>query len=271
MTSDSSTQVRQLREELRRAREELAHYGKLLLTIQKSILPRQAPGVPGIDLALHSAQAEGAGGDFWDIRPAGPNQWAFVIADVSGHDLAAAAILVLVHALGSAVHGEQSPGAALALVNRPLATRYLANTGKFVTAFVAVYHARAQVLTYASAGHPPPRLARGNQVRRLDVVSGLPLGIDKTSAYRNETLKLQAGDRLLLFTDGITESANTADELFGDERLDAVLTVPVNSAAELLNRVIIAVRAFREGLSAGDDETCLAAVVNPDQHQGGVV
>lgn len=263
MISPRSSLVRRLSDELRQAREELDRYGTLLRTIQKSIFPQQLPAVPGLDFALHSAPADGAGGDFYDVRPVGPNRWAFVIADVSGHGLAATAILVLVHALGSAVRGEQAPGAALALVNDALATRYLTNTGKFVTAVVALYDSQTQVLTYAAAGHPPPRLVRGHKVLRLDAVSGLPLGIDQASEYSSATLRLQAGDRLALFTDGVTESANAAHEFFGDERLDAILTAPENSAAGLLKQVVDSVRTFRAGRPASDDETCLVALVKP--------
>jgi sigma-B regulation protein RsbU (phosphoserine phosphatase) len=266
MAADTSDQVLQLRNELRHAREELERYGELLLTIQRSILPQQLPSVPGLDLAVHFADADGVGGDFYDVRPVGPRCWAIVIADVSGHGPAAAAILALVHALGNAVQGQQvPPGAALALVNKPLATRYLANTGQFVTAFVGLYDAEAGVLTYASAGHPAPRLVRGNEVERLNHVSGLPLGIDETSVYGEESLRLLPGDRLVLFTDGITESTNAAHEFFGDERLDAVLRAPASTAAELLDHVVNSVRTFRAGRPAGDDETCLVAVVKPVQ------
>jgi sigma-B regulation protein RsbU (phosphoserine phosphatase) len=255
-----------LREELREARRQLANYRDTLVAIQRSILPQQLPSVPGLDLAVHFADANGVGGDFYDVRPVGPDHWAIVIADVSGHGLAAAAVLALVHALGNAVQGQQvPPSGALGLVNEPLATRYLADTGKFVTAFVGLYDARARVLTYSAAGHPPPRLVRGNEVGRLNAVSGLPLGIDKTSVYGNETLQLMSGDRLVLFTDGITESTNAAHELWGDERLDAVLCAPASTPAELLDRVVNSVRTFRAGRPADDDETCLVAVVNPVQ------
>lgn len=263
MTSTTQKRVWQSSEGPRQAREDLDRYGKLLFTIQKSILPARLPDVPGLDLALHAAQAEGAGGDFCDIRPVGPGRWAFVVADVAGHGLAAAAILVLVHALGSAVRGEQAPGAALALVNNPLATRYLANTGQFVTACAALYDAQAQTLTYALAGHPPPRLVRRGEVRRLDAVSGLPLGIDSATVYSNETVQLLAGDRLVLFTDGITESANASRELFGDERFDAVLAAAASSAAQVLKHTIESVVTFRERRPAHDDETCLVAIVTP--------
>jgi len=253
-----------LEKELREARMQLANYRDTLMTIQRAMLPQHLPRVPGLDLAVHFADVVGVGGDFYDVRPVAPGRWAIVMADVSGHDLAAAAILAVVHALGNAVDRQQvppGPGAALALVNGPLATRYLANTGKFVTAFVALYDAQAQVLTYASAGHPPPRLVRGNEVRRLSDVSGLPLGIDKASLYPEQIVQLLPGDRLVLLTDGITESRNAASQDFGDERLDALLQNPASTAAALRDHVVSSVRMFRGGQPAGDDETCLVAVV----------
>jgi sigma-B regulation protein RsbU (phosphoserine phosphatase) len=266
MNTTTQRQLQRANAELRRAREQLASYGEALAEIQRSILPQRFPEVPGLDLAVHFADIDRVGGDFYDVRPVGPDHWAIVVADVSGHGLAAAAILAVVHALGNAVDRHQvpqDPGAALAAVNGPLASRYLANTGKFVTAFAALYDAQAQDLTYASAGHPPPRLIRGSAVRRLDDVSGLPLGLEKTSAYRQGRLALQSGDRLVLFTDGVTESRNAAQTLFGDEGLDAVLAAPVNSAAELRDRIVDSVRTFRGGRPADDDETCLIALVKP--------
>lgn len=253
-------------DELRRAREELQRCGELLLAIQKSILPQQLPRVAGLDLAVHFADADGPGGDYYDVRPVGPDHWAIVVADVSGHGLAAAAILALVHALGNAMQGQQvptAPGAALALINGPLATRYLADTGQFVTAFVGLFDARRQVLTYSSAGHPPPRLIRGNEIRRLEGASGLPMGIETNMEYRNETVQLRAGDRLVLFTDGITESTNATHERFGDQRLDAALRGPASTAAQLLDHVVQSVLAFRAGRPADDDETCLVTMVQP--------
>ncbi len=266
MTAYTSDESPELNHELCHARAELERYGRLVMAIQRSILPQQLPSVADLDLAVHFADVEDAGGDFYDVRPVGPKHWAIVIADVSGHGLAAAAILALVHALGNAVQSQQeplAPGAALALINKPLATRYLADTGQFVTAFVGLYDAQAQVLTYASAGHPPPRLVRGSEVRRLDAVAGLPLGIEKASTYENETVQLLAGDRLVLFTDGITESMNAAHELWGGERFDAVLSAPATTAAELLRHVVDSVKTFRARRPAHDDETCLVALVKP--------
>lgn len=261
-----------LEADLRKARQQLANYRDTLKTIQRAILPQQLPRVPGLDLAVHFSEVDGVGGDFYDVHPVAPGRWAIVIADVSGHGLAAAAILAVLHALGNAFDRQQvppDPGAAPALVNGPLATRYLADSGKFVTAFVALYEEQSQVLTYASAGHPPPRLVRGNTVVRLDRVSGLPLGLEKASTYEQSSVALQAGDRLVLFTDGITESRNVAHSLFGDQLLDATVSPRVNSAADLLNRVTSTVRAFRAGRPADDDETCLIAMVRPFEPSDG--
>ena len=267
MSTNLADRVLELHEELRKARNQLASYSETLIAIQRSILPQQLPCVPGLDLAVHFADAEGVGGDFYDVHPVGPDRWAILIADVAGHGLAAAAILALVHALGSAVRDDvaSSPGTALGLVNQQLTTRYLANTGQFVTVFAGLYSAQAQTLTYAAAGHPPARLVRGNEVRRLGDVSGLPLGIDTASVYSEQTVQLLPGDRLVLFTDGITESKSTTHDLFGDERFDAVLRAPASTAPALLARVVDSVRRFRGGRPAEDDETCLVAVVNPGQ------
>ncbi len=268
LSTAMTDRVLELHEELRKVRNQLASYSETLVAIQRSILPQQLPSVPGLDLAVHFADADGVGGDFYDVHPIGPDRWAILIADVAGHGLAAAAILALVHALGSTVQGQEatpSPGTALALVNQRLATRYLANTSQFVTVFAGLYSAQTQILTYASAGHPPPRLIRRNEIRRLDATSGLPLGVTETSVYREESVRLLPGDHLVLYTDGITESTNAAHDFFGDERLDAVLRAPASTAAALLEQVVDSVGTFRAGRAADDDETCLVAAVKPVQ------
>ena len=265
MAAEISDQVIQLSKELRDARRELKRYEDVLLNIQRSILPEKLPTVLGLDMAVHFAEADGVGGDFYDVIPVSPGRWALFICDVSGHGLAAAAILALVHAIGSAVRGEHagaSPGSALALINGPLAERYLANSGQFVTAFVGLFDVQNQTLTYASAGHPPPRLVRDGEVRRLNAVSGMPLGIVQTSVYEDCVLQLVPGDRLVFFTDGITECSNGKFEMFGEERLDEVVRSPESTAAGVLSRVISELQNFRAGSSAIDDETCLVAVVS---------
>lgn len=256
--------ILELQEQLRCARSQLASYGRTLFAIQRSVLPQRLPEVPGLDLAVHFAEVEEAGGDFYDVALLEPESWAIVVADVSGHGLAAAAVMALTHALGHALQEQAtppSPGAALALVNGALASRYLVNSGQFVTAFAGRYEARTQVLRYAAAGHPPPRLIRDYDVRRLDAASGIPLGVDGESFYQEAAIQLGPGDRLVFFTDGITEGINAAGEMFGDQRLDEALRTPATRPAELLDRIVRSRQAFRAGLPPSDDETCLVAFV----------
>lgn len=258
--------VLELNEQLRHARGQLARYGETLLAVQRSILPQSLPEVPTLDVSVHFREAERVGGDFYDVIPVGPGRWAIVICDVSGHGLAAAAILSLVHALASTFENQKSPpspGDALALINRPLATRYLANSEHFVTAFIGIYDVRSQVLNYASAGHPPPRLVRGNAVRLLDGSSGLPLGLDPTSIYIERSVQLLPGDRLVLFTDGVVESTNADEDFFGEDRLNEAVRCPAGTAAEMVHNIVAALQSFRAGSPIIDDETCLIAVVEP--------
>jgi sigma-B regulation protein RsbU (phosphoserine phosphatase) len=117
------------------------------------------------------------------------------------------------------------------------------------------------MLSYSSAGHPPPRLVRGKGIHRLNAACGLPLGVEKATVYESATMKLLPGDRLVLFTDGLTESTNAAGRFFSDSGLEAVLSTPASTAQALLETIVDSVRAFRAGQPAGDDETCLVGIV----------
>lgn len=266
MFAETADRILELEEQLRSARRQLANYGETLVAIHRSILPQRLPEVPGLDMAAHFSENEQAGGDFYDVSPLGPQSWAIVIADVGGHGLAAAAVLALTHALGHALQEQgtpPSPGAALALVNGALAARCLVNSGQFVTAFVGWYEPQTRVLKYASAGHPSPRLIRGNDVSRLDLASGVPLGVNGETLYQEAIVQLRAGDRLVLFTDGVIGAINPAGQPFGAERFDEVLRSSTDGAADLLARVVHSVQTFRAGLPPGDDETCLVVFVKP--------
>ncbi len=263
MDASMIDRVFQLHEELRQTRASLARYEEFLLGIQKAIIPERLPHVPGLDLSVHFSPIEAVSGDFYDIRPAGPGKWAIAVADACGHGLGAATVMALAHALGTVWHDrapQRSLSAALHEINQ-LLVRYLANTGRFATAFISIYDACNRDLVYASAGHPPARLVHGGQGLRLDAVSGPPLGIAETSAYEEASVRLSTGDRLVFFTDGITEARNAEQEFFGDSRFDEILAAPAATAAELVARLTAELRAFRGGRPPEDDETCLVCFV----------
>ncbi len=133
-----------------------------------------------------------------------------------------------------------------------------------MTAFYGIYDPARRQLTYACAGHNPPRLRRDSEgtLASLDNVQSLPLGIDAGQVYEESTVVLRPGDVLVLYTDGITEAANPAGELFGLSRLDQILSRRPGSANQLLNEVLTAVEQFTAGHPAADDRTLLVAAIS---------
>jgi len=156
------------------------------------------------------------------------------------------------------------PGKVLDYLNHHLATRYLSQNGQFVTAFYGIYAPAERSLTYACAGHNPPRLkrCRDGTLLALDRVNGLPLGIGTERTYAEHVQRLQAGDQIVFYTDGITEADDPSGMLFGTERLDQVLENCALEASALLDTVLRSVEDFTRGRPAHDDRTLIVARVS---------
>jgi sigma-B regulation protein RsbU (phosphoserine phosphatase) len=171
--------------------------------------------------------------------------------------------MAITHAIAHTRPGPAAPPAAvLRYVNEKLAARYTANGGTFVTAFYAVYDPVARTLTHACAGHNPPRLRRRDgSVTSLDCRPGLPLGIDPGEDYEDCTERLAPGNALLLYTDGITEARGPGGDMFGTDRLDAVLAAPGVETDAIVPGVLERLRAFTNGAPAKDDQTLLSLAV----------
>jgi sigma-B regulation protein RsbU (phosphoserine phosphatase) len=148
-------------------------------------------------------------------------------------------------------------------LNRQLSRLYTAQSDTFVTAFYGIYDPADRTLTYASAGHNPPRLKRceDGSLALLNGARSLPLGISPVETYGEQTHRLVPGDQLVLYTDGITEADNGSGELFGLVRLDKVLENCSVGASDLLKAVVEAVEAFTGGQPAHDDRTLLVAKI----------
>lgn len=235
--------------------------------IQRSLLPAEIPKIPGFDLAAHYETSARAGGDYYDFFPLSAGGYGIFIADVSGHGTPAAVLMAITHAIAHSQPGTHAPpGALLAYLNNRLETAYTRD-GTFVTAFYAVLDPVARTLTYSSAGHNPPRLVRAGAVQSLDKNGALPLGILADREYGQETIDLQSGDLLVLYTDGITEAmAPAADQallaehsLFGVERLDPILLENAEgNARECIERIRAAIGAFSQNSPPTDDRTLIA-------------
>ena len=232
--------------------------------IQRSLLPAELPAIPGFDLAAWYKTSARAGGDYYDFFPLPGGSWGLFIADVSGHGTPAAVLMAITHAIAHAHPGRHTPpDELLVYLNERLACSYTRG-GSFVTAFYAVLDPHARTLTYSAAGHNPPRLARAGKVIPLDEAAALPLGILDEQPYGQATVKLQSGDLLLLYTDGITEAAAPAKhgaprQLFGVERLDSLLLDCGNAGPQgCIERVRREVEGFCEGNAPIDDQTLIA-------------
>jgi sigma-B regulation protein RsbU (phosphoserine phosphatase) len=249
-------------EELRAVNEDLERELTVVGEIQKSLLPTTLPQVPGLDLAVHYQTSERAGGDYYDLFDCGGGLWGILIADVSGHGAPAAVIMAITHAIAHLHPGMGTPPEELlTFINSRLASKYTVENGSFVTAFYGLYDANSRKLTYARAGHNPPRLLRNGQIHSLDGNGGLPLGLFGGLVYQECIESLQPGDFLMLYTDGIIEARNPGGELYEIERFDKVLAESGPGAQTKMSAVLAAVEAFTEGAALLDDRTLLAVSV----------
>ncbi|MGZ4595848.1 MAG: SpoIIE family protein phosphatase [Actinomycetes bacterium] len=220
-------------------------------TLQESLLPPRLPVVPGLDLAAHyrpGSRSLGIGGDFYDVFPAGDGSWRVVIGDVCGKGVEAAALTGAVrYALRTAAVLATSPAEALRVVNETFLHEDW--DGRFATLALLQVEpiAGGARVTLASGGHPPALLRRAaGEVERVEVPGSL-IGLLPEAEFGETTRDLEAGDCLLLYTDGATEAGSHGD-LFGEDRLIHVVeTAPAHSAADLVGAVADAVDAFTGG------------------------
>ena len=254
-----------LSEQLKKAYDELDAEIRVIGDIQRSLLPTELPKIPTIDLAADYQTSRRAGGDYYDFFPLPDGRWGIWIADVSGHGPPAAVLMAVTHSIAHAFSGPPSPpGRFLNHVNYHLATRYTAASGTFVTAFYGIYDPAERKLTYACAGHNPPRWRRCRDKipESLDGVLGLPLGISSAEVYHESTRTLVPGDQLVFYTDGVVEACNPTGEMFGLERLDRVLQKCPTNAHDLMRDVLAELERFTEGTPAADDRTLVVATIS---------
>ena len=239
---------------------------KIVADIQRSLLPKTVPAIPTLDIAASYRTSRWAGGDYYDFFPLPEGKWGILIADVSGHGTPAAVLMAVTHSLAHGFPGPHDPPSALLdRVNQQLATLYTADNESFVTAFYGIYDPARRELSYSSAGHNPPRLKRcdADHVELLDGARRLPLGLFADEVYENTTLALVPGDRLVFYTDGITEAFATDGQIFGERKLDEILGKCCGGDAnELVEDVLREVRAFTADAPPSDDQTLLGVVVS---------
>jgi len=228
--------------------------------IQEGFLPKEIPQMAGYEIASAWQSARVVGGDYFDVLPFEPETFGLCIADVAGKGLPAA---LLMSNLQAAVRGlassTLSPDDLCARLNA-LLCRNMASD-RFVTLFYAQLDGVSRRLCYTSAGHNPPFvLHQDGSHERLDEGGGV-LGVFATQTFHAGVAELRPGDRVVLYTDGVTEASNAADEESGEERLLQVLQDNRESSAqELQKKILRAASDFCSG-TWRDDATLLVLAV----------
>jgi serine phosphatase RsbU (regulator of sigma subunit) len=260
-------------EQLEAAQEQLAHKERLerelelARQVQQSVLPRTFPQVPGYSFAALNEPARRVGGDFYDVIPLDDEHFGLAVADVSDKGMPAAVYMALTRSLLLAeARRDLSPRSVLDNVNRLLLELGAPGPGgrpAFVSVFYGVVEAASRRLTYVRAGHDRPLLLRGKRVLSLHG-QGTVLGILGANQLRlsEERIVLAPEDRLVLYTDGLTDVVAPDERMFSLEQLKALLLSCAGLRAEELCRVIFdRLGAFRGAAEQSDDMTMLVMQV----------
>lgn len=229
---------------------------------QLGFLPKEIPQIPGCEFSGAWLPVHGIGGDYFDVLQLGSENFAFCIADVAGKGIAAALLMSNLQATVRNLAAQHlQPAELTGRVNRFI--RNNTAPDRFITFFYAAFNTASRELVYTNAGHNAPmRITRGGAIARLGC-GGQAMGISSKQAYEQEALELSGGDRLILFTDGITEAADSRDaEEFGEERLLEILRESrALNAAEIQSSVLARVAKFT-GDKFQDDATLIVLAVN---------
>jgi phosphoserine phosphatase RsbU/P len=203
--------------------------------IQESILPTQVPDVHGLRIAASYQPMTAVAGDFYEFLPVDCDHAGFLVADVCGHGVPAALISSMLKvAVQSVSHYASDPSELLCELNRILSAPL---RGQLVSAAYLWVDMKQRRAIYSAAGHPP--LLRWNHELHSIESNGLLFGVMPNAQYPSREIPLETGDRLLLYTDGITEPENAAGASFGDAQLKDVLAANVSCAAAEVSRGIM--------------------------------
>lgn len=225
--------------------------------IQHQLLPPSLYTGRYVDLAAKASFCRIVGGDFFDYQDAG-GQFRLALGDVCGKGAPAALQAALVQGV-LAIEAEADNGASSAMthLNRALCRREI--PGRFVTMFIGIVTPEGR-LSYCNAGQCYPMLVNHHSVRNL-TVGGLPLGIFSNATYAEESQPMEAGDTLVVFSDGVTEARGKAanlNEEFGETRiLDAVREHPEATASTILDNLLAKLHGFARKGQRRDDVTVL--------------
>jgi phosphoserine phosphatase RsbU/P len=227
--------------------------------IQMRLLPTKAPDVPGIDLAGYNAACRTVGGDYYDFFEYPSGRVAMILGDVSGKGMAASLMMMGLQARAQVLIDEpENLAATMTRLNRITAAN--CPPARFITAFLCILDSATGDLVYTNAGHNAPIIMRKAGGYTELGEGGPPLGILANCEYQEFRTRLESGDTLIIYSDGVTEASSPQDEEFEIENLSrAVLALGNVPAKELIAGVIDEIAKFTVGAPPADDVTLIVA------------
>lgn len=239
---------------------------ELARKIQTNLFPKQLPDVPRLDLAANCWMAEKVGGDYYDLFCHPHSPLCAIVADVAGHNVAAALTMASFRSIVRAESGSPyfSPSAVLERVNHTLLSD-LMGAEQFVTAILLQYHPSTETIRYCCAGNTPPIIYRKKRDVFLPPPAdyGPPIGVEAKPIYQDERLKLEKGDIICLFTDGLLAVKSPGGKRFESETLKRMLQKLASRPAQaILDRIHEYMWQFGGGVPLRDDVSiCIIKVV----------
>jgi len=229
--------------------------------IQQALMPKEIPQMAGLEISGSWRPARIVGGDYFDVFKFGANRLGLCIADVSGKGMPAALLMSNLQAVVKGFATENtSPRELVEKVNRVMCGN--TTEAKFITLFYGLLDVDRKTLQYTSAGHNPPVLTREDGVQVRLQQGGLIVGAFEQSVYEQGEVALQPGDRLVMFTDGLSEAVDRNGEEFGEKRLAEVSRCNRQLSAEALHRCLLDHVTDFCGGEFEDDATVLVVAVS---------
>jgi phosphoserine phosphatase RsbU/P len=237
-----------------RAKHQMEEELQLARTIQQSLLPGQLPSQGWMHAAASSVASREVGGDYYDVTAVDPRCWCVVVTDVSGKGVGSALLAALLQ--GALITATGVPEALVRRVVR-LNQFLLERTGgeKYATLFYSLLHDDG-TFSYVNAAQCPPIVIRANGERLELEATGMPVGLMEGAEFAVESLQLAPGDRVVIYSDGVTEAQNQNREFFGKKRLTNILNAHAGDSCGAIHDAIQeGVAAFTEGAPQSDDIT----------------
>ena len=229
--------------------------------IQQALMPKEIPQMPGLEISASWRPARIVGGDYFDVFKFGASRLGLCIADVSGKGMPAALLMSNLQAVVKGLAAENtSPKELLEKVNRVMWRN--TTEAKFITLFYGLLDVNRKTLQYANAGHNAPVLTREDGVQVRLEQGGLIVGAFEECVYDQGEIDLRPGDRLVMFTDGLSEAVDGNGEEFGEKRLAEAARCNRQLLAEALHRCLLDRVTDFCGGEFGDDATILVIAVS---------